>query len=325
MQDQEILVAPNLEAFELWMRAGNYSGETASRAVHGMRRYLAFCRVGKLNEGHSDTIITYLSECARRVKPPTLLNYYNDLNLFFFKFGYSTGAYRKNLMLPVPRPRVSPYDTEHDAPEYTEADIQRLRDACNMDSWTGYRDRALLTILWTTPLRSSEICNLRLTDIDLGLCEVHVVNGKGGVEYEVPLLEELEEALVEYREHCPYRADHLFVTTQGHAMHRWTLLQVLKRLARRAGFDTELTTHNFRHNYRSRLTESNVPIEDISALMGHRSVRMTVRYGRKVARRGAKARVLTKLGKPLQRKAGRRALEIFGGGPRLLALNEETA
>ena len=65
MQDQEILVAPNLEAFELWMRAGNYSVETRARAVHAMRRYLTFCRLGKLSEGQSDTIIAYLSECAR--------------------------------------------------------------------------------------------------------------------------------------------------------------------------------------------------------------------------------------------------------------------
>jgi integrase/recombinase XerD len=69
----------------------------------------------------------------------------------------------------------------------TKKEIAKLLEAPEMDSPLGIRERAILEVFYSTGIRASELCNLRLNDIDLVRGELRVNQGKNAKDRVVPL------------------------------------------------------------------------------------------------------------------------------------------
>ncbi len=185
---------------------------------------------------------------------------------------HSLGAAR------VPDARVAPRRGRR-LPESTRsADIDRELAALEGDGPIPLRNRALVELVYSAGLRSSEAVGLDLGDVDFEQELVHVRNGKGGKDRVVPLGEEAAFWVARYlRDARPALArganDALFVSTRGKRLDTSTL----RRLAPHP--------HRLRHAFATHLLEGGADLRTIQELLGHASLSTTQVYSHVDAKR----------------------------------------
>lgn len=151
------------------------------------------------------------------------------------------------------------------------------------------RDYLLLELLYSTGARVSEIIGINLSDIaasHVGQEEISVLKlrGKGGKERMVPLgsfaKSAIDEYLVRTRPALARRRDEsaLFLNVRGTRLSRVSAWEIVKNAASRAGLDTKVTPHIFRHSYATHLLDGGADIRVVQELLGHSSVTTTQIY-----------------------------------------------
>ena len=167
----------------------------------------------------------------------------------------------------------------------TEAQVEALLAAPDIDTALGLRDRAMLEILYASGLRVSELVGLR--SVHLGLAEgaLHVT-GKGRKERLVPFGEEARGWLERYLAPGGARAtilsgqssDALFVTARGGAMTRQGFWLVIRKHARAAGITAKLSPHTLRHAFATHLLNHGADLRAVQLLLGHADISTTQIY-----------------------------------------------
>ena len=241
----------------------------------------------------SETVESYLAGVADRCSRSTHLAYWKGLKAFFDWHQSEDGG--ENPMRGLRRPRLSPDESERDAPVYTEADRDALLAVCPSWTWIGLRDQALILALWHTPLRASELCSLTLTDVDWDGMEITVRSGKAGVRYTAIMPAELALAIDHYLRHREYDTEAVWINQRGKTLTAHALALMLRRMAKRAGITKAIYPHGFRHNFRVRCVALGMTDVEMADLLGQRTVRSTYGYGRKVIAAQARARYRERL------------------------------
>jgi integrase/recombinase XerD len=138
----------------------------------------------------------------------------------------------------------------------------------------------ILLLLLYTGLRVSELCDIKLKNIDFLTAQLKVF-GKGGKVREVPLKQEVVEAIKEYlveRSSNPFAdSDYLIVGQRG-ALQRDAINTLLEKLTVKIGIDVRLKPHLFRHTFCTRLVSKGIPLTTVSKLAGHSSIDTTARF-----------------------------------------------
>jgi len=133
--------------------------------------------------------------------------------------------------------------------------------------------RFCVLLLMDTGIRSSELCSLRLQDIDLANSEITVVKGKGGKGRKVALNERPRRALLEYLTSRAQQDGLLWPKT----FDRVKVWKLIDKIARDAHVCCA-HPHRLRHNWAVRMRRAGVDASDIQLLLGHSSLKMTMRY-----------------------------------------------
>ena len=163
-----------------------------------------------------------------------------------------------------------------------------LRDP-GMSTSRGRRDTALLTVLYDSAARVSELCGITLRDLRLDDPAVVTLRGKGRKVRTVPLMHATAGLLREYVSEAypglgPRDLDKpLFPNPRGDHLTRAGVADILARHAdgaRKSGADIPegVSPHSFRHQRAIDLLESGVNLVYIRDLLGHRSVTTTEIY-----------------------------------------------
>lgn len=138
----------------------------------------------------------------------------------------------------------------------------------------------LAMVMYGAGLRVSEATGLEVQDIDGWRNVIRVRNGKGGKAREVKLSPTLYQWLREYwaneRPPLPY----LFANKAGQLPQRHTLCKALAKAAKQAWISRRVTPHVLRHSFATHLLENGTDIHIVGVLLGHASIRSTVRYAR---------------------------------------------
>jgi len=165
----------------------------------------------------------------------------------------------------------------------TEAEVESLLQAPDVNRLLGLRDRAMLELLYASGLRVSELVNLQVPQLNMRQCVLRVV-GKGNKERLVPLGEEAAEWLQRYLEEgrpALLRGrlnDGLFVTQRGAAMTRQAFWYLIKRYARQAGIASGLSPHGLRHSFATHLLNHGADLRVLQMLLGHSNLSTTQIY-----------------------------------------------
>ncbi len=142
--------------------------------------------------------------------------------------------------------------------------------------------RTILMTLYSTGARLAELVRLKVSDIDKELMVVHIRQGKGGRDRNVPLSPKLLEALREYWRWMrpltylfPGVVDGRRVDAPGTGKSVWHACRVA---AQRAGITKRVHPHTLRHSYATHLLEAGADLRTIQVLLGHADIRQTAIY-----------------------------------------------
>jgi integrase/recombinase XerD len=165
----------------------------------------------------------------------------------------------------------------------SEAQVDALLGAPDVDTALGLRDRAMLELMYASGLRVSELVGLRT--VQVGLAEgVLRVTGKGSKERLVPFGAEARDWIERYLRDARatilqrQASDALFVTARGGAMTRQRFWTVVKQHARAAGVHVPLSPHTLRHAFATHLLNHGADLRAVQMLLGHADISTTTIY-----------------------------------------------
>jgi len=165
----------------------------------------------------------------------------------------------------------------------SEADVEALLAAPDLDDPIGLRDRAMLEVLYACGLRVSELIGLTLEQVNLRQGVLRVF-GKGSKERLVPMGEEAIGWVERYcREARPALlagrpANVLFPSLRGEQMTRQTFWHRIKHQARVAGIAKSLSPHTLRHAFATHLLNHGADLRVVQMLLGHSDLSTTQIY-----------------------------------------------
>ncbi|TBU80746.1 site-specific tyrosine recombinase XerD [Pseudomonas daroniae] len=165
----------------------------------------------------------------------------------------------------------------------SEADVEALLAAPDLDDPIGLRDRAMLEVLYACGLRVSELIGLTLEQVNLRQGVLRVF-GKGSKERLVPMGEEAIGWVERYcREARPVLlggrpGDVLFPSLRGEQMTRQTFWHRIKHQARVAGIAKSLSPHTLRHAFATHLLNHGADLRVVQMLLGHSDLSTTQIY-----------------------------------------------
>jgi site-specific recombinase XerD len=163
--------------------------------------------------------------------------------------------------------------------------IEAMLDAPDRDTWTGHRDRVMLTTLYNTGARISELVGIRVGDLTLDPCASIRLHGKGRKERSVPLWPDTTRQLKRWLRLYPRAADApLFPSRTGGPLTRIGVTERLRLAVQRASQQypelahRRVFPHLIRHSIAMHLLQAGVDITVIALWLGHESPVTTHRY-----------------------------------------------
>jgi site-specific recombinase XerD len=144
--------------------------------------------------------------------------------------------------------------------------------------------RTLLMLLYATGLRRAEAANLKVSDIDSSRMLIHVHQGKGSRDRELPLTQKLLGALRDYWRAAKMKPRvYLFpsrrgLVTQEQPISDKTVWHACHEAALRAGIGKRIGPHTLRHSFATNMLEAGADLRTIQLLLGHRHLKDTALY-----------------------------------------------
>jgi integrase/recombinase XerD len=264
----------------LWMENG-LSKNTLSSYVNdlsGLSEWLLASHPG-LQEAGRENILEYLSIRVKQGSSPRTTARLLSSMRRFYRY-----LVREKLIKVDPSAQIDSPRLGRPLPKtLSEKEVESLLLAPDLDSLEGFRDRVMLEVLYATGLRVSELVGLTVEQVNPRQGVVRL-SGKGNKERLVPLGEEALDWLIRYQQE-PRKlllkgrtCDALFPTRRGAAMSRQAFWYLLKRYARLAQINTDLSPHTLRHAFASHLLNHGADLRVVQLLLGHSDLSTTQIY-----------------------------------------------
>lgn len=163
----------------------------------------------------------------------------------------------------------------------SRAEMDALLAAPKLNDKFGFRDRAMLELLYASGLRVSELCALRSLDFDAQSNLLRVF-GKGGKERLTPVHASAASFLLDYIRHWRPLFDpkvpQLFLNRFGKGISRISVWKLVQRYALEAGVKCSISPHTFRHSFATHLLEGGADLRSVQLLLGHADIAATEIY-----------------------------------------------
>jgi integrase/recombinase XerD len=197
----------------------------------------------------------------------------------FFRFLVARKVLRDDPAEHLATPRIEGY-----LPETLNRDqIERLLESVTESDPLGLRDRAMLELLYASGLRVSELCGLRLEALHLQE-EFVRVTGKGNKTRLVPVGSKAREALERYLASerpnlvAKKTGGEVFLSVRGKKLTNQRIWQLVKLYAARAGLESNVYPHIFRHSFATHLLAGGADLRIIQEMLGHADISTTQIY-----------------------------------------------
>ncbi|RJQ33087.1 MAG: site-specific tyrosine recombinase XerD [Actinobacteria bacterium] len=194
----------------------------------------------------------------------------------FYKFLLMEGEI-KNL----PTQDLDSYKKPKKLPKvFGQAEVERLLKQPKPVTPIGYRDKAMLEVLYGAGLRISELVGLTFDDIDNQNGFIRVT-GKGSKQRVIPIGSIALKALGDYSQKgwpklASARISNVFLNARGRPITRQGCWQIVKKYADKAGVD--IYPHSLRHSFATHLLENGADLRSVQEMLGHSSISTTQIY-----------------------------------------------
>jgi site-specific recombinase XerD len=278
MKKEELLIE-----FEEYLKIRNYAPKNVYSYSRGLSKFFTYIEeIGKeLHEITKEDVVSYGAGLKQQGYMPRTIERCMHGIKRLFKFlednFYILVNPTANLVLgrvPFEIPVV-----------LTEDEVKKILNQPNVLREIGMRDRAMLEVLYSTGVRTNELYNLNLLEVDMASGLLRVNNGKGNKDRFVPLTKMacfyLSEYIMKVRPKLIKKNSNeqaLFVGRKGRRLHRCIIAWIVRGYAKEAGVEKKVTVHTFRHTFATHLLDNGADIFKIQRLLGHSWAKTTQIY-----------------------------------------------
>ena len=178
--------------------------------------------------------------------------------------------------------------TPHKTAEYLDTDeFKAIIESIDVTGRNGYRDKALLLLMYNTGARAQEIVDIKLNDLRLDAARQVKLTGKGNKERAVPLLEDTVSAINAYFEKrkAKHKGDeHLFLNDKGEKLSRFGIRYIVKKYTEKSMEkqpslkQKDVSPHTIRHTTAMHLLQAGNELNVVRLWLGHSSLNTTHMY-----------------------------------------------
>ena len=186
-----------------------------------------------------------------------------------------------------PAAKLVPEKTAQKLPQIlTSKEVELLLEQPECTDMKGYRDRAMLELLYATGIRVSELISLNVSDINLPAGVIRCISKDK--ERVIPMYPAAIRALSEYMEFIRPQMiaapdeQSLFVNVSGERMSRQGFWKIIKFYQEKAQIDKDITPHTLRHSFAAHLLENGADLRSIQEMLGHADISSTQIYSQLV-------------------------------------------
>ncbi len=252
------------------------------RDIHQFRDWQLSHGCPDLRKVKKDQITAYLDYLTGSGKSPATITRATASIKSFYGYLLSSGAMKTN-----PAKSVASVKVERKYPEIlTNREVELFLEQPKCVDEKGYRDHAMLEVLYATGIRVSELIGLDLHDVNLDAGFIRCASK--GKERIIPLYSTAVRALHDYIKDIRPRiiADPdeqaLFVNMNGERMSRQGFWKIIKYYQEQAEIKKDITPHMLRHSFAVHLLENGADLRSIQEMLGHADISSTQIYTRVV-------------------------------------------
>ena len=252
--------------FTAWMRSKRYSRNTIKTYTQAIRTFLCFFEEKEAGQITNEDVVIFNNEYI--IKRGYSFSYQNQIVNAIKLFFAQMESYAIDLDT-LHRPRRS-----RKLPKVlSKKEVKSILDAHG-----NIKHRMMLSLVYACGLRSGELLQLKLTDINSSRGILTISQAKGRKDRIVPLPQKLLDPLRAY--YKAYRPENWLFEGQkvGRSYSPKSLQSVLKQAVAKAGIRKNVTLHWLRHSYATHLLESGTDLRYIQQLLRHKSSRTTEIY-----------------------------------------------
>lgn len=229
---------------------------------------------------------TYIVSLHQNCKPKTVKRKIASLKALFHYLEYRE-IIEKNpfnkLQIKFREPVILPKTIPLHTVEIFLSAIYRQRKNANTkyQKRNALRDAAVAELLFATGIRISELCSLKMNDLNLYDRTV-LIYGKGSKERRIQIgNEDVVNILGEYKREYLLEIQnckHFFVNQAGRVLSDQSVRRMINKYTSLAAIELHITPHMFRHTFATSLLEADVDIRYIQEMLGHSSINVTEIY-----------------------------------------------
>jgi len=248
------------------------------RDVTQFSEYLHNSQECDLRQATGEQIQAYMSWMQSRGKSAASATRFLASVKSFYNYLVAEGDIKTN-----PAKSVTAAKVERKYPEIlTSKEVELFLEQPQCIDAKGFRDHAMLELLYATGIRVTELISLNLDDLNLAAGVIRCLSK--GKERVIPLYHTAIKALQDYvRTIRPQLiADSnekaLFVNMNGERMSRQGFWKIIKHYQDKAGIEKDITPHTLRHSFAVHLLENGADLRSIQEMLGHADISSTQIY-----------------------------------------------
>lgn len=271
----------HLSGYEMWLSSEKKAAaNTLSSYLRDVRQFLAYLTADGLTaeQAGREVLEQYVKHLSALGKSQATITRSVASLKSFYTYLMTEGYVASN-----PARSIAPQKIQRKLPQIlTSKEVDLFLEQPECSDAKGYRDKAMLELLYATGIRVSELIGLDLENLNLfaGIirCESR------GRERIIPLYPAAVRALSEYVEKVrPQMVDSrderaLFVNMNGQRMSRQGFWKIIKFYQEKAGIQKDITPHTLRHSFAAHLLENGADLRSIQEMLGHADISSTQIY-----------------------------------------------
>lgn len=253
--------------------------ESYKRDVFGYAEYLESINCPNITDAGTTLILNYLLSIQKKGKSTATASRALSSIRSLYKFLQQKGYISTN-----PTHNLHNFKAEKKLPMWlSDFQVDILLDSPVCRNIKGYRDKAMLEILYATGIKATELINLRVSDVNLKIGFIY--SRSVGKEHIIPIYAYARDCVQDYiekRSSIPNsdKTDVLFLNRDGQPLSRQGLWKIIKTYQKKSGLPNGVTPHTLRHSFAVNLLENGADLKSVQEMLGHTNITSTQVYER---------------------------------------------
>lgn len=281
-----MLSSESYSVFETYLvEVKKASQNTLSSYLRDIRQLIAYFDAHSgvnLDEATDEDLADYIAYLRNAGKSVATVSRVIASLKCFYSYLVTEGYMKEN-----PASKLVPDKNKQKLPQIlTSKEVELLLEQPSCTDAKGYRDKAMLELLYATGIRVTELISLDITDVNTAAGVVKCT-GKERERF-IPLYPAAVKALSEYIEFIRPQMlalpseTALFVNVNGERMSRQGFWKIIKSYQQKAHIEKTITPHTLRHSFAAHLLENGADLKSIQEMLGHADISSTQIYSQLV-------------------------------------------